>query len=857
MTMDREKEREIELESAMYTNCLLLGLDPAIIGVGASNATPRVGHFRHSNPKLGEQLLYFILSSLRGPIQSAKDFDKVWPIFDSAQSRDFRKVVQGIISELESQGALPRSNSRVSSLATCCGPRFVELLWQLSLHALREVHRRTFTADISSNPLPAPLTDVAFSHAATLLPVTKARIALERRKFLKNAEMAVQRQAMWSNLAHEMTAEFRGLCAEEAYLQQELEKLHDLRNKVKLEGELWDDLVSSSSQNSHLVSKATRLWESLLARKSQHEVLASGPIEDLIAHREHRYRISGSSLLAAMDQSSQAPYSDVLSAQSGDLPAMDNKEENDGSHFSNETLTRLDDRTGRAHQTVDVAEVIRRWTHALQRIHKQSLHLCWSNVLGFIIWPSLLHLLLTPPGTGVHLTGGGCSQFISCWANSLGYWDSKGSTRSAPLPPTSSSALLSRIAPFVCRSIPLPFGACDSGGPLDNGELRSSTPTPPELVVVRREPAVFGCVSATHVPPLNSVTCAKANDGEGPDILRSAQEGDSSGHAESLAATLAEHQQHLASFQVLINQLKDVAPTIQKSISECTEKVNCITSNLPPTNRPNGRSTSPIQTQSSGRMDNSNDDVSDVTSRISNIQLDKVSVSPPTLKLPQLFSLTPSSGKAGNVQRRHNNAPQTSQTENLSDRKSLDPPSNNEVESSAEDSDSCYVHNLKRSVREAALSLRSCNSESSRDSQSDGSSEHFFVPLSETGFSNLDADKRGASLRSKRLFVSQMDDSLLESHASGGHGESKFDEFPDMLNDLERLSVSDYNNVNGFLSYTGSNSTSDAQRSFFDFEDAQDQVFSPPLLMDSSLLTDPFEDLLAPLSETETALIDH
>ena len=73
MTMDREKEREIELESAMYTNCLLLGLDPNIIGLGpSSNGTPRVGLFRHSNPKLGEQLLYFILSSLRGPVQSAK-----------------------------------------------------------------------------------------------------------------------------------------------------------------------------------------------------------------------------------------------------------------------------------------------------------------------------------------------------------------------------------------------------------------------------------------------------------------------------------------------------------------------------------------------------------------------------------------------------------------------------------------------------------------------------------------------------------------------------------------------------------------------------------------------------------------
>jgi hypothetical protein len=93
MATDREKEREAELESAMYTNCLLLGLDLAVLGSPSSPAAgPRVGLFRHSNPRLGEQLLYFLLSSLRGPAQSAKDFDKVWPIFDSAQSREFRKV---------------------------------------------------------------------------------------------------------------------------------------------------------------------------------------------------------------------------------------------------------------------------------------------------------------------------------------------------------------------------------------------------------------------------------------------------------------------------------------------------------------------------------------------------------------------------------------------------------------------------------------------------------------------------------------------------------------------------------------------------------------------------------------------
>ncbi|KAK4603405.1 hypothetical protein RGQ29_012083 [Quercus rubra] len=740
MTMDREKEREIELESAMYTNCLLLGLDPTILGVvGGSNGTPpRVGNFRHSNPKLGEQLLYFILSSLRGPIQSSKDFDKVWPIFDSAQSRDFRKVVQGIISELESQGALPRSNSRVSSLATCCGPRFVELLWQLSLHALREVHRRTFAADVASNPLPGSLTDVAFSHAATLLPVTKARIALERRRFLKNAETAVQRQAMWSNLAHEMTAEFRGLCAEEAYLQQELEKLHDLRNKVKSEGELWDDLVSSSSQNSHLVSKATRLWESILARKSQHEVLASGPIEDLIAHREHRYRISGSSLLAAMDQSSQVPYSDVLSVQPSDLPTthMNDKEQSDGSHVNvnreklkknldsshsqvnDETVSRVDDRSGRVQPTVDVAEIIRRWTHALQRIHKQSLHL------------------------------------------------------------------------------------------------------------------------------------AKANDGEGPEILRNTQDGGTSGHAESLAATLAEHQQHLASFQVLINQLKEVAPAIQKSISECTDKVQSISSTLPPMTRHRGQSSSPVQAQSTGRtLESSSEDVAEVTSKMSTVQLDKVSASPPALKLPQLFSLTPnSSGKGGNMLKRQTSAPQANQIENYSERKSLDQPLAN--------SDNSYVQNLKRSVREAALSMQSCNPGTLRDGHSDESSEHFFVPLSTTGFSRLSPENKVPSLRSKRLFVSQSDNSLLENCAPDGRVRSKFEEFPDMLNDLD--SFHEYDSVNGFLSATSSNGVaSDAQRSFYDFEESQEQVFSPPLLMDASLLADSYEDLLAPLSETETALMEH
>lgn len=74
----------------------------------------------------------------------------------------------------------------------------------------------------------------------------------------------------------------------------------------------------------------------------------------------------------------------------------------------------------------------------------------------------------------------------------------------------------------------------------------------------------------------------------------------------------------------------------------------------------------------------STDEVSEVTSKMSSVQLDKVSASP-TLKLPQLFSLTPnSSGKTGNMQKRQNLASQTSQIENSSESKSPDRASSND-----------------------------------------------------------------------------------------------------------------------------------------------------------------------------------
>jgi hypothetical protein len=89
------KEKEGEMEAALYANCLLLGLDASVLGPGVGT---RAGLFRHSNPRVGEALLHFLLCALRGPYLSSKDFAGVWPIFDAAQSRDFRKVRSHLLS---------------------------------------------------------------------------------------------------------------------------------------------------------------------------------------------------------------------------------------------------------------------------------------------------------------------------------------------------------------------------------------------------------------------------------------------------------------------------------------------------------------------------------------------------------------------------------------------------------------------------------------------------------------------------------------------------------------------------------------------------------------------------------------
>ncbi|PRQ32518.1 hypothetical protein RchiOBHm_Chr5g0047251 [Rosa chinensis] len=378
---------------------------PAIIGLGASNSTPQVGFFRHSNPKLGEQLLYFILSSLRGPIQSAK-------LINVGQKQDALQSLHDLITSKRYRA------------------------WQ------------------------KPLEKIMFKYVELCVDLRKGRFAKDG---LIQYRIICQ-QVNVSSL-EEVIKHFMHLSTEKAeQARTQAQALEEALDVDDLEADKRpEDLMLSYVSGEKGKDRSDRevvtpwfkfLWETyrtvleILRNNSKLEALyatrAASHLE-LENEKERNLRMAN---LIGFNLDPKIDRGDVLS-RSALLSELVSK---DSSHsqVNDETLHRADERSGRVHPTVDVAEIIRRWTHTLQRIHKQSLHM------------------------------------------------------------------------------------------------------------------------------------AKANEGEGPEILRSAHEGSSSGHAEPLAATLAEHQQHLVSFQVLINQLKEVAPAIQKSISEWTDKVDSISSNLPP-----------------------------------------------------------------------------------------------------------------------------------------------------------------------------------------------------------------------------------------------------------------------------------
>eukprot|EP00850_Spirogloea_muscicola_P008336 SM000044S15983 [mRNA] locus=s44:346557:354690:- [translate_table: standard] len=263
------------------------------LGVGTQEVRrPRVllarGMFRRANPRAGEALLHFLLTAPAAAAAAAAPqqpgtaackpdaLRNMWPILDPRQAREFRKVAHARIMELEAAGALPRSSSRLSSLAACGGPRFVELLWQLSDFVLHEEYSkrcRNVTNGLQSFSAATPA-DVAPS---TLLAVTKARITLERKAFLTRALHRSQLEVSWQAFAKSVTAENRQLQAEQAHIV----------------AELGDAQLAVEESIQQAAGGTGCKWDALLAHLYRVQNVATKELQEAISSRENSCRLDG------------------------------------------------------------------------------------------------------------------------------------------------------------------------------------------------------------------------------------------------------------------------------------------------------------------------------------------------------------------------------------------------------------------------------------------------------------------------------------------------------------------------------------------------------------------------------------
>eukprot|EP00899_Mesostigma_viride_P010099 jgi/Mesvir1/19090/Mv12842-RA.2 len=306
-----------EIESVMFSNLLLLGFDPSAAST-KHGAEFFPGMFRVSNQKGMEVIMQFLYSRLR-PEESKKALQLAWPIYDKAQAREFRKIILGLLKELEDAGSLPRNSSRQSSIASCSGERFVEMLWQLSAHVLHESHKRMLLASAKSPAAAAILAEVTPQgpgarmgdipvtmpqpQALALLNVTRGRATLQRQSAVSLAAATCQNQQIWVEYADELTEQYRSLCLQQASLEQSLSSYQgQLRQGEADAGGLpASDVRQQASHDLAAVERAqglaahAKIWESIENFSEQCNHM-SPALDSILGQGAHRFAISGQEL---------------------------------------------------------------------------------------------------------------------------------------------------------------------------------------------------------------------------------------------------------------------------------------------------------------------------------------------------------------------------------------------------------------------------------------------------------------------------------------------------------------------------------------------------------------------------------
>jgi len=161
------------------------------------------------------------------------------------------------------------------------------------------------------------------------------------------------------------------------------------------------------------------------------------------------------------------------------------------------------------------------------------------------------------------------------------------------------------------------------------------------------------------------------------------------------------------------------------------------------------------------------------------------------------------------------------------------------------ENDGYIAHYIRRSVREAALSKPLTNTERPQDKNSDNGSEHFFIPLS-AGAARKEMDA-ATNRRKQRPGLSSLQMKFPKSTSDLYYN-------ADSPINTSSVLLSEMNGHDPISAMSFLDPVSGLAHQSFITDDALDQVFSPPLLMESTLFHDADEDLLGKSSKNQSIL---
>eukprot|EP00698_Gefionella_okellyi_P021741 TRINITY_DN7116_c0_g1_i1.p1 TRINITY_DN7116_c0_g1~~TRINITY_DN7116_c0_g1_i1.p1 ORF type:complete len:326 (-),score=47.76 TRINITY_DN7116_c0_g1_i1:613-1590(-) len=264
------------MEQLFYSNLQLLGFNSVEHAEKFKvQFTPTM--FRTSNVRGMEVVLHFLLEKLDSK-NAAEQFRDIWPVYDKLQAQEFKKKVHDRIASLEQDGFLPRGTMRMSHLQTCCGERFVILVWRLSTFVLNTVYLQEHGSTYPIAPLPPTLS----------LAATKLHIQRETRIFLAHARRAQEAQQRWQASADQIITEYRDLVKQDAGLRDQLTKFEQ-RSEPAMFGEI------AALERSSRVNDVRAAWENVLSLAS---VCADNQdlVENVMGKRVDQYRLGDDAL---------------------------------------------------------------------------------------------------------------------------------------------------------------------------------------------------------------------------------------------------------------------------------------------------------------------------------------------------------------------------------------------------------------------------------------------------------------------------------------------------------------------------------------------------------------------------------